>query len=183
MSVASEVTVSRVALAALAPLFSFPDENFAKHADAARALVSECDSTAGCSLDELVSTLRGLTAATREITFTSTFDLAPSCSPYLGVHLFGDESRDRARLMVGLRGSFTAGGYDSGSELPDHIAVVLSFATRFEEEEWRDLLRLVLLPALEKMEALLASTPNPYRHLISATRSLTRAAIKEGGWA
>ena len=82
--------------------------------------------------------------------------------------------------MIGLRSSFVAGGVDPGVELPDHIALVLAFATRFSQEEWPDLVRLILLPALERMERALADTKNPYRHLVSATRRLALAASGEG---
>lgn len=101
--------------------------------------------------------------------YTTTFDLAPSCSPYLGTHLFGDDSRDRARLMLGLRGAGV-----QGSELPDHIAEVLAFAPRFGDDEWRELVPLVLEPALQKMDALLRETANPYRHAVAEALALCR---------
>ncbi|HEV2720242.1 MAG TPA: molecular chaperone TorD family protein [Thermoanaerobaculia bacterium] len=101
--------------------------------------------------------------------YTSTFDLAPACSPYLGTHLFGDDSRDRARLMVGLRGAGVR-----GQELPDHIAEVLAFAPKFSDEEWRELVPLVLEPALRKMDALLRETTNPYRHAVAEALALCR---------
>ena len=95
----------------------------------------------------------------REI-YTSTFDLAPSCSPYVGVHLFGDENADRARLMVGLRLAYKRVGMSEGDEMPDHIANVLAFASR-ETEEREELMHLVLVPALKKMNEILAPTSNP----------------------
>jgi len=104
-----------------------------------------------------------------QATYTATFDLAPSCSPYLGTHLFGDESRDRVRLMAGLRGAGVA-----GAELPDHIAEVLAFAPKFSEEEWRELVPLVLVPALKKMDELLRETANPYRHAVAEALALCR---------
>ena len=107
----------------------------------------------------------GTTSDLAEI-YTSTFDLAPSCSPYLGVHLFGDENPDRARLMVGLRLAYQRIGMSEGDELPDHIANVLAFAAQ-DSEERDELMQLVLLPALQKMSAILAPTSNPYRHAVS----------------
>lgn len=101
--------------------------------------------------------------------YTATFDLAPSCSPYLGTHLFGDDSRDRVRLMIGLR---RAGM--NGNELPDHVAEVLAFAPRFSEEEWRDLVPLVLEPALAKMDEILRDTANPYREVVAEALALCR---------
>ena len=107
-------------------------------------------------------------AADRELAqiYTSTFDLAPSCSPYLGVHLFGDENPDRARLMVGLRLAYERAGISEGEELPDHIANVLAFAAR-DSEEREELIQLVLAPALAKMNEILAPTSNPYRHVVA----------------
>ena len=169
--------------ASLAPLFMWPGEDYLQQIDAARASAAFCDRQSARKLQELANGLGGLTASEREITYTATFDLAPSCSPYLGIHLFGEDSRDRSRLMVGLRTTFDSAGHDCGGELPDHLAVVLSFASHFEEEEWGDLVHLILVPALEKMDELLAKTANPYRHLLSATRSLSRTALEEGGWA
>ena len=113
--------------------------------------------------------------------YVSTFDLAPSCSPYLGIQIFGDNGRERSRLMVGLRASYTAAGHDLRGELPDHLALVLAYGPDFEDEEWSDLLRLILDPALQQMERLLEGGSNPYRHLISAARRLVRAAREEGG--
>jgi nitrate reductase molybdenum cofactor assembly chaperone NarJ/NarW len=175
-------TVSREALASLAPLFHWPDEKHPGTIEAARAAAALCDRHVGKILANFAAEFGALTPAEREITYTSTFDLAPSCSPYVGVHIFGDDGPDRARLMVGLRTTFAAADHDCHGELPDHLAVVLSFATRFDEEEWMDLVRLVLVPAAERMDGLLSKTSNPYRHAISATRRLCRAAFEEGGW-
>lgn len=181
MSAAAGVAVSREALAAIAPLFAFPDEKYPQHIEGARGSVAAATGRAARSLDEFARAISDLAPSEREIAYTSTFDLAPSCSPYLGVQLFGDDSRDRARLMVGLRMTYKTPAESFGGELPDHLGVVLSFAPRFEEEEWAELVRLVLVPALDKMDPLLAETSNPFRHLVSTTRHLTRAALAEGG--
>jgi len=101
--------------------------------------------------------------------YTATFDLAPSCSPYLGTHLFGDDSGDRARLMIGLRGAGVA-----GDELPDHIAEVLAHAQRFSDDEWSELVTLVLLPVLTKMDELLRATANPYRDVVAEALAICR---------
>ena len=120
-------------------------------------------------LDAFANEMAALDVTAQQATYTSTFDLAPSCPPYLGVHLFGDENPDRARLMVGLRLAYRRAGIESHTaELPDHIAEVLEFADRAEGEERDDLLRLVVQPALRKMQQILAPTANPYRHLVAA---------------
>lgn len=179
---APAATGCREALRSLAPLFAWPglacDEEVGRAIDLARTH-PEAERHLGFFTEEICR----LELADREILYTSTFDLAPSCSPYLGVHLFEEDNLGRGRLMIGLRSSYVAGGIDPGAELPDHIALVLAFAPRFSLEEWPDLVRLILLPALERMERTLAGTTNPYRHLVSATRRLCLAATEEGGTA
>ena len=164
MSVAEAlcVTVDRGALATLAPLFRYPDDGYARAVDAARRVVP---------LDAFVSEARD---RDMQSIYTATFDLAPSCSPYLGVHLFSEEARERARLMVGLKQAYERSGAPPARELPDHIAEVLVFAPLFDEEEWRDLVTLILCPALAKMQEILAPTSNPYRHLVAAAAALCR---------
>lgn len=146
------------AVSVLAPLFRYPVDLAEPLQEARRALGDP-------ALDAFANEIATIHGSDLEATYTETFDLAPLCSPYLGVHLFGEDARDRSRLLTGLR-SCGVEGY----ELPDHVAEVFACAERFVEEEWRDLCRLVLRPALEKMEATLERTTNPYRHLVTAAR-------------
>lgn len=119
-------------------------------------------------LEDFTAEMSALDLKSQQMLYTSTFDLAPSCTPYLGVHLFGDENADRARLMVGLRLAYKRAGMNEAGELPDHIAEVLAFEAR-DVEEGDELRRLILVPALMKMHEILAPTSNPYRHLVAAT--------------
>jgi nitrate reductase delta subunit len=148
---------------ALAPLFRYPDERYAAKVGVAQTLLSVPE------LGSFAEEIALLDLKSQQAAYTSTFDLAPSCSPYVGVHLFGDENRDRARLMLGLRSSYAGLGMDTnGGELPDHIAEVLAFAARVDGEEAGELRRFILVPALKKMDEILRPTSNPFRHLVSA---------------
>lgn len=147
-------------LVALAPLFRYPDEDFGMRLHDALRVVP--------SLEPFAHLAETTSRDSLQAIYSSTFDLAPSCSPYLGSHVFGDESPARARFMAGLR----AKGIGS-AELPDHVAELLEHANAFDADEWRDMRDLVLLPALAKMNALLPPS-NPYRHLVAA-------ALTEGG--
>lgn len=146
------------AVGVLAPLFRYPAE-ISEFIEQARRTLGDP------AIDAFASEIATIHGSDLEATYTETFDLAPLCSPYLGVHLFGEETRDRTRLLTGLRSSGV-----EGYELPDHIAEVFGCAERFVDEEWRDLCRLVIVPALEKMSAILDRTTNPYRHLVAAAR-------------
>lgn len=157
----------RDAFAALAPLFRYPDASFPRLLEDARRHFH--------LLDPFAREIADVDLPPLQSTYTSTFDLAPSCSPYLGVHLFGEESRDRARLMLGLRMSYRKSGpAPDENELPDHIAEVLRFTPYYETEVWHELQHLVLAPALEKMSAQLQPTSNPYRHLVAAAATLAK---------
>ncbi|HSP15350.1 MAG TPA: nitrate reductase molybdenum cofactor assembly chaperone [Thermoanaerobaculia bacterium] len=166
------------AFVAFASLFRYPDEAYADRARVAQAVLSVPDPRTGVSaahedLEAFVAAMSRLDLPAQQATYTSTFDLAPSCSPYLGIHLFGEENPERARLMLGLRSSYERVGFPAdNSELPDHVAEVMAFAAQEKAEEHDDLVRLVLVPALEKMDALLRPTSNPYRHLVSAALHL-----------
>jgi len=103
----------------------------------------------------------------REI-YSRTFELAPLCAPYLSVHLFGEGSYQRGRLMAGLAEAHTRAGFDPGRELPDHLAVVLRFAPRMDPEDWRELVRYCLVPVVPHIARSLEDTSNPYRQVLEA---------------
>lgn len=166
---------TRSALGSLAPLFRYPDRSYDAALISARRFAGDADQEAVAALDRFARELAPLPDSERQVAYTSTFDLAPFCSPYIGEHLFGAESGDRACLMIGLRSSYLRAGASDGPELPDHLAEVLQFASTFEEDEWQSLRRLLLLPALSMMDDILAPSANPFRHLIAAARHLAAA--------
>ena len=100
--------------------------------------------------------------------YTSTFDLAPSCCPYVGVHLIGDNQRRRV-FLVRLRERFRANGFAAENELPDHLAVLLRFLSAAgDEEEARVIAEDGLIPAVGKMAGTLLPAGNPYGSLLRA---------------
>lgn len=104
--------------------------------------------------------------------YVQTFDLMPSCSLYISVHLFGEESFKRAELMAGLRGAYESRGVCATTELPDHLAVVLRQSPRLTDEEWSELVHLCLLPALTIMIRKLEKGANPYSFLLKTLQAL-----------
>jgi nitrate reductase delta subunit len=151
----------REALAIIAPLFAYPDARFEAHGRAESRELRDPD------VDRFLDEVHAIDPAELQMLYTATFDLAPVCSPYLGVHLFGDEGRERARLMIGLRTAYGDRGDGGAGELPDHVAEVLRFARVFGDDEWSELVGLVMIPALTRMHTLLPAS-NPYRHLVAA---------------
>lgn len=104
--------------------------------------------------------------------YASTFELSPVCVPYVSVHLFGDESFKRAGLMGGFADAYRRAGFDPGSELPDHVATILTFVPCMSLDEQRDLVECVLRPAVDRMAQALFGSRNPYRHLLDALRGV-----------
>lgn len=115
--------------------------------------------------------------------YTRTFDLAPRCVPYIGVHLFGDESPKRARLMVGIAQACHAAGLDRGREVPDHVGIALRLLPLLPEAEREDFATLCLGPALSAMEAVLDAARDPYRHVLRAARLAVAAPAAEAAHA
>jgi len=104
--------------------------------------------------------------------YVQTFDLAPSSSLYVSVHLFGEESFKRAELMAGLKAIYERQGMNSLTELPDHLAVILKHNFCFTDEDWCELVNLCLKPALSGMISKLEQNNNPYSFILKSVREL-----------
>ncbi len=101
--------------------------------------------------------------------YTSTFDLQGLCCPYVGYQLFG-ESYQRSWFMARLNEGYRQKGYDCGSELPDHVVMVLRFLSASLEDEFSlVLLQEGLLPAAGKMiEVFGENRTQPYCLILQA---------------
>lgn len=124
-------------------------------------------------MDAFIDATREWTLHRHEEAFTRTFDLEPQCSPYLGVHLFGEHNALRSQLLTGLAMRFAADPLD---DLPDHIAEVLEHWELLPEEEQQEMLELCLRKALASMIGQLRVCANPYRHLLEAVQSALEPA-------
>jgi len=160
------------ALAALGALLEYPDDTFQTRYDEAMAGVIELSADAAESLAALAGDVANLSTDHAQELYSRSFDLSPVCVPYVSVHLFGAESFKRAELMAGLKAAYERVDFDIGSELPDHLALVLQCAPRFEREEWAELCTFVLAPAMEKMILALGAAASPWRHVVRAAQSL-----------
>lgn len=118
----------------------------------------ECEALAALASPEATALLRdfrafveGMPLPRLEEVYTSTFDLDPACSPYLGYHLFG-ESYKRSVFLLELQRRYRAEGFALGRELPDHLAIFLRFlATNRDPALRAELVDEALTPALEQL--------------------------------
>ena len=116
------------------------------------AEILEADRPQAAALLESFHEFLETTPASRvEEIYTATFDFAGTFHPYIGHHLLGD-SYKRSALLVGLKERYRACGFAAGSELPDHLAVVLRFLAVCRDDKLaQELIGEALLPALNKM--------------------------------
>ncbi|HEY9703703.1 MAG TPA: nitrate reductase molybdenum cofactor assembly chaperone [Allocoleopsis sp.] len=117
---------------------------------------------------EFINFLINTPLSNQEEIYTSTFDLNPTCYPYLGYQLFGD-GYQRGDFLVKLKAKYHLYGFVSDSdELADHLTIVLEFLSRLSPDEklFQELIEDGLIPGIEKMQAGFKET-NPYSQLLA----------------
>ncbi len=136
-----------------------PDLDIPAAARECRALVVEESPDAAAMLDEFIGFAERTPRDTIEEIFSATFDLNASCHPYVGYHMFG-ESYPRSLFMLELKERFRGQNFDPGIELPDHIGVLLRFASVCNDDALRDeVIRDAVLPTLGPMTLAPESAP------------------------
>lgn len=122
----------RYSLRALAALLRYPDAGLReKLAGLVAAIDDEAVLSAGrrSELRALAADLARLDPMEVEARYVETFDRGRSTSLHLFEHVHGD-SRDRGPAMIDLVQTYEkAGLYLGPDELPDHLCVVLEFAS------------------------------------------------------
>jgi len=162
-----------------AGLFGYPDADVGQTAAACVSLLREGNSTALEPMTRFAAFLDGQEPARLEELFTATFDLQPVCHPYVGYLLCG-ESQQRTLFLIRLQQLYKQHGFETGSELPDHLATLLRFVgTLADRTCCQELIRDGLLPALEKLAEGLP-TEQPYAELIEALQSFLTETVEAG---
>ncbi|MCB0416157.1 MAG: hypothetical protein H6617_05795 [Bdellovibrionaceae bacterium] len=112
-------------------------------------------------------------AARLEEAYTSTFDINAVCHLDVGYQLFGEDYK-RGALLVELSRVQREAGVPVGTELADHLPVLLRLLPKMNDSEERtELARRLLLPAIEKMIASFPETSsNVYRSSLRVTASV-----------
>ena len=128
----TQVPTMRLTLRVLAHLLRYPDAELRAHlGELADALQLEA-AVPGHRLDELQALIRRLSsqdALQTESEYVELFDRGRSTALHLFEHVHGD-SRDRGPAMIDLVQTYEkAGLYLGPEELPDHLGVVLEFAS------------------------------------------------------
>ncbi len=152
-------------------LLEYPKPGLLEKARRCRELMVECRPEGAGLLDGFLALVGTAPPGTLEELYTGTFDLNPTCCPYVGYQLVGEDPK-RAALMLKLQEEFHSTGFSTGNELPDHIAVLLRFlAWQKDGALQQELVELLLLPALQKMVQPL-DEKNLYGQLLRAVASV-----------
>lgn len=98
--------------------------------------------------------------------YTKTFDIQAVCHLDIGYVLFGEDYK-RGSFLVQIKREHEAYGNPYGPELPDYLPYVLSLlGTMSDRERADELVRLIVLPALEKMLQGFKKEGNVYRTVL-----------------
>lgn len=126
-------------------------------------LASECPEAA-----ELLAKFRdGIAEKSQgaiEELYTNAFDLRPDCTPNLGYHIFGDDSR-RGVFLAELKERMERSGIEVGVELPDHVSLILRYMDAAEDERLV-LIQDCLLPSLTRMVEVIEGAGSPYQYVL-----------------
>ncbi|MFO1213088.1 MAG: nitrate reductase molybdenum cofactor assembly chaperone [Burkholderiaceae bacterium] len=119
-------------LRVLARLLSYPDAELRAHLDELRqALRQEAALTTAraAEIDALIEAIAAQSDIDAEADYVQLFDSGRRTSLHLFEHVHGD-SRDRGPAMIDLAQTFEkAGLYLAEGEMPDHLPVVLEYAS------------------------------------------------------
>jgi len=127
-------------LRVLARLLSYPDDALREHLDELRqALRSEAalQPPRAAEVEALIDDIGAQSAIDAEADYVQLFDSGRRTSLHLFEHVHGD-SRDRGPAMIDLAQTFeSAGLYLAEGEMPDHLPVVLEYASTQPPREAR----------------------------------------------
>ncbi len=122
----------RYTLRALARLLSYPDDQLRSEFDALVCAIDEEGALPAARRNELRALVSGLQRQDPlevQARYVETFDRGRATSLHLFEHVHGD-SRDRGPAMIDLAQTYEkAGLFLAPEELPDHLCVVLEFAS------------------------------------------------------
>lgn len=151
-------------------LLSYPDHQVRELAAGCALSLDSVDPLAATAFARFEDYLAEHDLANLEELFAATFELQAHCQPYVGYQLCG-ENQARTLLLMKLQELYLARGFSCGSELPDHLGVMLRYLAHADDPAGRlEIIRDALLPALDKMLAGFDNPDHPYRQLLTALR-------------
>lgn len=151
----------------LAALLEYPGADYPARLETCRQALERAQPSAADRMARLGRQLASRSPGEVEELFIRTFELAPRCVPYVGVHLFGGENFKRGEFMARLQAEFAQMGLETGGELPDHLAVLLRYAARTDRGTAGELVQYCLMTPVDRMIGALDAA-NPFVSLLEA---------------
>jgi len=163
-----------ITLRVLSHLLSYPDAELRAHLGELRdALHAERALTPArlAEIDALIERLRTADPFETEAAYVEMFDRGRGTALHLFEHVHGD-SRDRGPAMVDLIKTYEqAGLFFAPGELPDHLTVVLEYASTQPPAQAREFLREIA-HVLQSIFSALLRRESPYASLLAALLEL-----------
>ncbi len=175
-------------LRAIARLLSYPDAELRANLNELRAALHAEAAIAPARLaeiDALITSLGTQSAIDAEADYVQLFDSGRRTALHLFEHVHGD-SRDRGPAMIDLAQTFEkAGLYLADGEMPDHLPVVLEYASTQPPREAREFLAEmahifnVIFSALDKRHSRYASVLGALIELAGETAHAVKVPDEE----
>jgi nitrate reductase delta subunit len=161
-------------LRVLAHLLSYPDAALREHLGEMQAALQQERALNPARLAELGALMQRLASPRTmdtEAAYVETFDRGRGTALHLFEHVHGD-SRDRGPAMVDLVKTYEqAGLYLAPGELPDHLKVVLEYASTQPPAAAREFLREIA-HILQQIFSALLRRESPYATVLAAVLDL-----------
>jgi nitrate reductase molybdenum cofactor assembly chaperone NarJ/NarW len=160
--------------AAMADILDYPDAGLCGLVEDTIARLSTASAERSAeALREFLGEVRSLPLPHLQELYCAAFDFLPGCSLHAGWHLFGADPR-RGLFLAGLVERYRAQGFSSGRELPDHLPVMLRFASA-PAAGAEEIVADAIVPALRAIRRELDRLAQPYRHAVAAALASLRA--------
>lgn len=135
----------------MARLLEYPREDLSGIAASCMDLLVPVSLEAAAALADFQTFIAETPLGRPQEVYTITFDLDAVCHPYVGHHIFG-ETYKRSSFMLGLKERYARCGLEMGSEVADHLALLVRFLSLCDDAAETDVIvRDALLPSLKQM--------------------------------
>ena len=165
------VTGEQLVLSAeIGALLLYPDEATGERIGDLQSRLRESDPDVADILVPFAEEMRAKSVGHMQEEYNRAFELLPASIPYAGIHAFGQEDFARGELLARLTQEFLASGVEIGSELPDHVSILLQSLSKIDRDKAEEVIKFLLPTMLERIEESLNKVESPYRFPITAVR-------------
>lgn len=159
-----------------ADVLDYPGPEIFRQARDLALRIAASDPEAAQTFEEFESALKSMRLSELEEIYTSAFDLRPDRTTNLGCHIFGEDVR-RNIFMAQLKQRLESRHIPLGSELPDHLSLILQLlAAEDSAEEARALIEDCLAPAVARILSTFQDDSNPYAPALRTLRMVLNTA-------